>query len=124
MEQVRRIRDQSREDLQNVLLPHQLTRLRQLNAQSQLKWRSLTDVLISEPLKSQLEITDRQADELKAAEQAIEEDLAREIAKLRAKARERLISKLKRAQRKQVDEIFGDEFEFSDPSTSKKRKNK
>ena len=112
-EQVRQIRDRAEKELKDVLLPHQMTRLRQLGAQSQLRRRSLADILTSEPLRSELEISDSQETELKESEKEIEKELAEEIAKLRAEARNKLLSKLKRSQRKQVEEIFGEIFEFN-----------
>ena len=120
---IREIRDQATEDLNSVLLPHQMDRLTQMQARSQLRYRSLAEVLTSNPLKSQLEITDEQAEELREAEEEIEQELAEEIANLRARARERLIGRLKRDQQEQIEEIFGDLTES--PTTSRlDRRNK
>ena len=121
--QIRKIREQAEKDLNSVLLPHQLDRLKQLRAQSRLRNRSFIDVITSEPLKSELEISDEQSGELKQAEQEIEEELAREIAELREKARTRLLSKLKKSQREEVEEIFGDMFDFAN-SAGKRDKRK
>ena len=111
-------------DLQATLLPHQMDRLRQIAAQSQLRRRNLVEILTSEPMKSRLEITDNQADELKDAEQEIREDLEKQIAKLREQARERLLSKLKPGQQKQVEEIFGEAFEFQQAEYTKRSSKK
>lgn len=117
--QINTIRSRTREQLESVLLPHQLKRLRQISAQSQLRGRSLVDVITSDPLKSELEINDAQADQLKEAEREIEANLSKQISRLRARAREELLSKLKRSQREQVDDLFGDFFE-SDRSKPRK----
>lgn len=119
---IRAMSQQSQNDLNSVLLPHQVTRLRQIRMQSQLRRRSLVDILTSDPLKSELVITDRQSDELRQEEKEIEEDLAREIAKLREKARDRLLSKLKPNQKAQVKEMLGDAFDFSKSSYAKSDK--
>ncbi len=116
------IRDQSENKLQETLLPHQMDRLRQILAQSQLRRRSLVDILTSEPLKSRLEITDTQSKELKEEEKEIEEDLQKQIAQLRAEARKRLLSKLKSRQQEQVEQLFGDTFDFSQTVNKKDRK--
>ena len=87
--------------------------------QSQLRRRSLVEILTSDPLKSDLEITDNQSDELRLAEKEIEEDLQKQIAKLREKARERLLSTLKPAQKKKVEELIGDTFESSQSSLAR-----
>ncbi len=123
-DQVRRIRDQAEKNLQEVLLPHQLTRLKQLGAQSQLKRRGLVDLLTSDPLKSELEITDRQGGELRQAEKEIQEELAREIARLRERAKEKILSKLRPNQREKVEDLLGESFEFSQQGKKKFKKGK
>ena len=130
VERIRAIREQAQDNLNSVLLPHQLARLRQIRMQSLLRRRSLVDILTSDPVKSDLEITDRQSDELRQAEQEIEEELAKEIAKLREKARDRLLSRLKPGQKAEVEGMIGDAFDFSEPAkdkshekASEKRKN-
>ena len=120
VDQILKLRSESENELQSTLLPHQMRRLRQLSAASQLKKRSLVQIITSEPMKSELEVTDEQARTLRMAEKEIEADLQKQIAELRAKARKRLLSNLKSDQRKQVEEIFGPELK----STSSTRKNK
>ncbi len=120
--QIRFIRERSNEDLDAVLLPHQLDRLRQIQMQSQLKRRSLVDILTNDPLKSDLDITDQQSEQLREEEKEIEEDLAREIAKLREQARDRLLSKLKPSQKSEVEKMIGDAFEFKQPEKTKNPK--
>lgn len=119
-EQIRGIREQARNDLHSVLLPHQLTRLRQIRMQSQLRRRSLVDLITSDPLKTELEVSDRQTRELRETEEEIEKELEEEIAKLRAKARDRLLSKLKPGQKDKVEEMFGDAFDFGDSPNDKR----
>ncbi len=122
VERMRSMRDQAQEDLNSVLLPHQIERLRQIRMQSQLRRRSLVDILTSDPVKSDLEITDRQSQELRQAEREIEEDLRKQIAKLRERARDRLLSKLNRAQKDQVEEMIGESFDFGQSKTKGDRR--
>ncbi len=119
---VREITRSVREEFEGVLLPHQLGRLRQLAVQNQMRRRSVVDVLTTDPLATKLEITDEQKKDLKAAEKEIEQELARDIADLRRKAREKLLSKLNRSQREKLDEILGDDFQFSKSSGADKLK--
>ena len=111
--QIRNIREQAESDLNSVLLPHQLERLRQLRSQTRLRGRSFVDVITSEPIRSDIDLSDQQARELREEEQRLEEELQREIARLREKTREELMSRLNRTQREQVEQIFGTPFEFS-----------
>ncbi len=124
--QIKKIRDEANNDLNSVLLPHQLERLQQLRSQSMLRNRSIVDVITSEPLKTNLEITEDQSTELKETEREIEEELEREITKLRQKSREKLLGKLKRSQREKVTELFGETFDFGESKAKpgKKRQKK
>ncbi len=121
--QIRSIRQRAANDLNGVLLPHQIERLKQIRMQSRLRRRSLVDVLTSDPVKTKLEITDDQSTDLKTKEKEIEEELQREIAKLREKAREKLLSSLRPTQKEAVEKMLGDSYEFkSKIKPSDKRK--
>ena len=120
---IQAIRKSAVDDLNGVLLPHQLERLGQIRMQSTLRRRSLVDVLTSDPLKSKLEISDQQSSDLKTKEKEIEKELQREIAKLRKQAREKLLSTLRPTQKAEVEKMFGDAFEFkAEPKNKRQRK--
>ena len=87
--QILAIRDQSESDLQATLLPQQMKRLRQLLAQRRLRQRGLVEILTSEPMKSDFEISDDQSELLIKAEKKIEAELEKQIAELREKARKK-----------------------------------
>lgn len=123
--QINSIRDRAIEDLNGVLLPHQLERLQQIRMQSQLNRRSLVDILTSDPVKSKLEISDEQSTDLRTKEKEIEEELKREIAKLRENARKKLLSALRPTQKEAVEKMIGDTFKFkAKPKRQKKAKGK
>lgn len=117
--QIRRIRDEAETELNAVLLPHQVARLRQIRMQSQLRRRSFVDLLTSDPLKSELAITENQQEALETTEQEIEAEMQREIARLREQVRDRLLAKLNATQRSQIEEMFGDAFEFRESARQK-----
>ncbi len=110
--QIKEIRDSAEREMNELLLPHQVKRLRQLRMQSLLQRRDLVQVLTADPIKSDLKITDEQSRELRDYQVQMQEDLQREIAKLQDKARSRLLSKLNPSQKKQVEEMIGDTFVF------------
>lgn len=116
IERLKEIQNDANKELETLFIPEQLERLQQLRNQSLLRRRSLVDLLTSNPLRDQLEISDRQADDLREAEEEVEREIQEEIAKLREKARKRILDNLSREQQDQVDEIFGDAFEFARPS--------
>ncbi len=111
-EEVQKIREQTLKQMREGLLPHQVERLEQIQAQSRLRNRSLIDIITSEPVKTRLVISDEQAEQLRAAEQQVEDDLQRQIAELREQAKERLLEALDPEQREKVDTIFGQTFNF------------
>ena len=112
--QIKEIRNSAEREMNELLLPHQVKRLRQLRMQSLLQRRDLVQVLTADPIKSDLEITDEQSQELRDYQVQMQEDLQREIAKLQDKARSRLLSKLNPSQKRQVEEMIGDTFVFKD----------
>ena len=114
------LNQESEQQIQSTLLPHQMKQLRQLAARRQLSRRGLIDLITNEPLKSTLEVSDDLAKELRAAEREMEAELERQISELRAKARKRLLSKLSSQQRGQVEELFGNDLN----TDRKKRKSK
>ena len=116
VEAVREIRRDADEQLASLLLPHQLERLRMLRLRAELRRSSLAEWLTRDPLRTELELTDEQARELRDSEREIEEALQRDIARLRRQAREKLISRLKPSQQEKVREWLG-ELEDEDAKT-------
>ena len=120
LDQVRSIREQTKTDLNGLLLPHQQERLRQIQMRSLLRRRSLVEIITSDPVKTNLEITDDQSTELKEAEKEIEKQLEKDIARLRERARDRLLSKLNGKQKSDVETMFGEAFEFQNDDDDRK----
>ena len=110
VQQILAFREEAEIELQTTLLPHQMKRLRLLAMRLQLRDRSLVEMITSEPLKTELDVSAKQTQVLRKAEREIEEELQQQIAELRAKAHKRLLSNLNRVQRDRLQEIFGDDF--------------
>ncbi|WP_148619078.1 hypothetical protein [Mariniblastus fucicola] len=72
-------------------------------------------------MKTNLEITDDQSANLRTKEKEIEAELQREIAKLREKAREELLSSLRPTQKEAVRKLFGETYEFKAKPKAKSR---
>lgn len=116
---IRGIQSNMKQDIEDLLLPHQLKRLNQLQNRSQLQRKSIARLLTSDPIKSELEISEQQSAELLEAEENIEAELEKEIAQLREEAREKLLAKLKASQREKAEELLGEKFDFSQPRKKK-----
>ena|GEM_PF-875163 len=99
-------------DLNDILLPHQVSRLDELYFQMQAS-RSGTDGLLSNPkVKERLKLTDEQIEEVKEKAEEVKENLDKKIEALREEAREEILSVLTSDQQKQIKEMMGDSFEF------------
>lgn len=118
------IRESAIEDLNGVLLPHQIERLKQIRMQSLVKRKSFIEVLTTNPLKTKLELSDDQCRDLRLNEKKISEELEREIAKLRERAREKLLSSLTSTQQAEIKELFGEAFEFKAKAKRKSKSTK
>lgn len=116
----RKIREDSEKELEELLLPHQTKRLSQLFSQTKLQTQSLGQVITAAPLRKSLEISDEQAKEIRESEEEIEKELEEQIAELRKKARQKLLSKLNAKQRKEINELFGEDFAFAKNDEEKK----
>jgi len=101
------------EEIGQVLLPHQLTRLRELNFQSQIQ-RSGTDGMAdNESIIEALGITDEQKEKMKKAAEEASKKLEEKIQKLRQQAQDEVLAVLTPEQRKKFKELKGESFEFS-----------
>lgn len=121
------INSQARSRLETVLSPAQKKRLRQLALQNVLRNVSLVDLLTADPLATELKLDEKKREGLKVDAKKIEKDLQEEIAKLRKEARKKLVSKLSLKQQKQLKDLLGESFLFSNkpekrPPTKTKRK--
>ena len=118
-EQIANLRNGVSAEMEKLFVPAQLERLKQLAYQTQMAKRSVVDVLTSEPVASELNLSDKQKADLRKAAHEIEQEFAREVAKLRTKAKQKLFSRLKSDQQRKLSKIVGDEFDYqSDASTA------
>ncbi len=106
-------------EVENVLLPHQLKRLKQIMTQmrmAQLGYGGAA-TLGGDDLASELGITDEQLEALKKKELEVREEMQKKTQEfykqLQADAREQLLDVLTPAQRKKLTEILGEKFEWN-----------
>ena len=96
------------------LLPAQADRLRQVAFHIQMRRRSVIDVLTTDPLAKELELTEAQKKALRKSAREIEEEFAEEVARLRQQAKEKLFSNLSKVQQKKLSTLLGQEFTLSE----------
>lgn len=113
-QEVRGKMEQQREKLQGqineILLPHQRDRLKQVALQMQMRYRGTSGVL-SDRLAEELDITDEQKEQLRAKAEEVRKELDEKIQKARTEAREALFEVLTPDQRAKLKDLLGDEFQ-------------
>jgi len=93
-----------------ILLPHQKDRLKQIEVQSRLRFGNSSDA-VADALK----LTDDQKEALKKKEQEISGDMQKELTKVREKYRDKLLETLTPEQRAEWKKLVGNPVEFSAP---------
>ncbi|MEM7453585.1 MAG: hypothetical protein AAF456_04440 [Planctomycetota bacterium] len=112
-ETIAALKDRQKDELNDLLLPHQQERLRQVALQMQMQSRGTAGALTSEQFAEELGITDEQKERLRERSQELQEELQRQYEELREQAKEELLSELTPEQRAKLDEMTGDEFEHN-----------
>lgn len=114
-ESIKQIEDKKAEALKqinDVLLPHQMDRLRQSTVQVMMKQfarhEKVQSGLLTSQMKQYLEIDDEQAKKIAETAKELREELAEKIKKLNEEALEKLLSELSAEQRKKYKELIGD----------------
>ncbi|MGI9517643.1 MAG: hypothetical protein ACR2NP_11390 [Pirellulaceae bacterium] len=105
---------QFQEQANEVLLPHQRDRLKQLQFQSSGRNRGAGSALQNDELLEQLGISDSQKEELDEAVAKAREEVREKYADLIREAEEDILKVLDADQRKKYRELVGEAFQFSE----------
>lgn len=100
---------QQEERISNLLLPHQLDRLKQVSRQTKMS-RLGAEQALTKHLAEELGISPEQKSRIQKKSKQLQEDLVKKIAELKAKAKEELLQELSKDQRKKLEDLLGDEF--------------
>lgn len=114
-EMAARQQESARKELEEMLLPHQVSRLRQLSHQVRLQNRGAGDVLTSGVLARELGLTDEEKSDLATKAAEIEARVKAEIAQLKSDARRELIGTLPDDKQKKLKELIGEDFKYEKP---------
>jgi hypothetical protein len=98
---------ETEEELNNILLPQQRDRLKQITFQMQNRG-SVTGRGVAEALG----LTEEQREKLQAKDRELQTEINKKIAELRAEGREQLLKELTPEQQAKYKELVGDQFEF------------
>jgi Spy/CpxP family protein refolding chaperone len=102
-------------ELDQILLPHQKERLKQIVVQSQLRRQDTSDALSSGALAEQLGITDEQKEKLRAKQEEVQASIREKFEKIRQEAQNELFSVLTPEQQAKLKAMIGNPITFSPP---------
>jgi hypothetical protein len=111
----RAIRRQSAEKLEELLLPDQLTRLKQIRVQASLKNQGAR-ALLSGELADAIRLSDKQKTQLQQVHAKKQEELQAEIEALQAKYRQDTLNEvLTKSQLRDLQKLAGEQYEIQRP---------
>ncbi len=111
------IKANKREEIEGLLLPEQIERLKQLALQSKMKQRGTVNALGSEEVAEALGLDKEQLEALREKSKELSERVQKEIEAAKEKAREELLDELTSEQREKLTELLGDNFEQAKPKS-------
>ena len=110
---VSELRAKQKTRMEQLLLPHQVDRLKQVALQKHMESAGTAGALGGK-IADELGITDEQKEQLKQREKEIKQELAEKMAKMREEAREELLQVLNPDQRQKLKTMMGEKYK-SDP---------
>lgn len=108
---MKQLREQQREQMEGMLLPHQIERLKQVALQTHMKQSGTAGALASKKVAEALGMTEEQIERLKEKSKEINEQLAQDMEELKEKAKDELLNELTSDQKSKLKELTGDKYE-------------
>lgn len=115
-------RQQAEAAIEEILLPDQLKRIRQLAYQVEVSRLGLGPALTSGRLGKEIGVNDNQKQNLSEKAATIEEEARVAIARIRAAAQAKLLSELSTEQRTTAEDLLGNYFLFEEPKFEQRLK--
>jgi Spy/CpxP family protein refolding chaperone len=109
-QQLQKLQQETDREIGEVLLPHQMKRLRQLALQ--LRLRGGAQALLNDRTTEELGLSAEQKENLQKKAAEVEEQLRKKYAELRKQAQDEILRSLTPAQQAKWKELVGDPFEF------------
>lgn len=114
------IKDEKREEIEGLLLPGQLERLKQVALQMKMKQQGTINALRGKEIAEALGLDEDQIESLREKSKEISARMQEEMEALREKARKDLLSELTSDQQKKLEELMGEDFEESKPEPGRR----
>ena len=103
-------REEQKVKMQELLLPHQIDRLKEVALQKHMNSAGTAGALSNSAVAEALGISDEQKKRLKEKEKEIKADLAKKMEQLKEEAKTQLLQELTPAQREQLKEMTGTKY--------------
>jgi Spy/CpxP family protein refolding chaperone len=100
--------------LDKVLLPHQVERLKQIDLQSRIQ-RQGTSALTSGDIAKTLDLTDEQREKLEKRAEEVRQELQAQIRQLQVDARKKMLDVLTPEQQAKLQKLMGEQFDLPEP---------
>ncbi len=110
------------ERLGEILVPHQLDRLKQISFQRNEKFAGASGALLGKEIAEKLGIDDEQKEKIKTRAAELKKEFDAKVEELKEKMRTELLDELTGEQREQLAELRGETFEFKEPEMPRLRK--
>lgn len=117
-DKMREVNVETEKQLRDILLPHQIRRIQQINLQTKLQQLQYggSAALVADELAQELGITPEQKAEMAKMEKEVREDIQKKTQefykKMQEEAREKMMSVLKAEQRRKLEALTGEKFEW------------
>ena len=102
-------------DASDVLLDHQVARLKQLQVQSKMQ-RGASEALASDAIREKLGLTDEQLKEIQEVAKEAQEEVRKKIQQAQKEAQEKILGVLTPEQQRVWKEMIGESFSFQNRS--------
>lgn len=111
-EKMEKVNADTQKEIDQVLLPQQRQRLKEIVVQSQIRRQGTSGALTTGALATELNITEEQKQKLAEMQTKVEEELRKEIEQLRLESRDKILSVLTAEQRAKLNALMGQPIEF------------
>jgi len=111
-EKMEKVNADIQKEIDQVLLPQQRQRLKEIVVQSQIRRQGTSGALTTGALATELNITEEQKQKLAEMQTKVEEELRKEIEQLRLESRDKILSVLTAEQRAKLNALMGQPIEF------------
>ncbi len=113
---IKNLSEEKNAKMEEVFLPHQLERLKQISRQTQMKNRGDEAVFSNQEVIDALDLTEEQQEKLAEKAKELKKEMEEKVKELKMKARDELLEELTRKQRETLKSMLGNDFDVK-PTT-------